>query len=187
MQKAKKIVFDDDGEIKEEVEVAQQPETVAELKPKTKKNRVEKRDNLRKKLMKREQEYFAKKFKKEAINEPEEENSVVEKSTANEDESVEETKESLARKLALQYLETFIVDKATWKFQKVRQTWILRNLYYQHQIDNDHFKQCLQYMANMGDRAKTETVQEAKQMLENQSEEITDTIRKRAKKIIKAL
>jgi adenylate kinase len=63
----KKVVFDDDGEVKEEIIGFQMIESApVELKPKTRKNRVEKRENLRKKLVKQEQEYFANKYQKEA-------------------------------------------------------------------------------------------------------------------------
>ncbi|KAJ2997345.1 hypothetical protein HDV02_005617 [Globomyces sp. JEL0801] len=123
------------------------------------------------------------------------------------DVTVSEDKETKAKKASLYYLSQFINDKQNWKFQKVRQTWILRNLYYQHQIDNAQFKNALLYMANMGSKAKAETIEEAKLMIEqaNNSKkqqedeqqegdekaieqmEITDTILKRAKKIVKQL
>lgn len=46
----------------------------------------------------------------------------------------EETKASKAKDAALAYLIQFINDKPNWKFQKVRQTWILRNLYFNNQV-----------------------------------------------------
>ncbi|KAJ3319886.1 hypothetical protein HDV06_005862 [Boothiomyces sp. JEL0866] len=100
-------------------------------------------------------------------------------------EATSTDKETSAKDAALAYLMTFIENKDQWKFQKVRQTWILQNLYYQHQIDNIHFKHTLTYLQGMGDRQKKETIEEAKIMLEKEG--ITDTIAKRAKKIIKQL
>lgn len=50
--------------------------------------------------------------------------------------------ESKAKTAALQYLDTFIKEKANWKFQKVRQVWILQNMYFSKQMDNDQFKDC---------------------------------------------
>ncbi|KAH9275136.1 hypothetical protein BASA83_002360 [Batrachochytrium salamandrivorans] len=56
--------------------------------------------------------------------------------------------------------------KRQWKFQKVRQIWILRNLYYQAMVTESQFQDALKYMKDMGVRAKEETITEANIILE---------------------
>lgn len=232
---AKKLKFGEDGQVAETIEGIEpelKPIVKQEPKKQNSQNKIEKRKKLMIKKVNEEKTYHdlqfgnkivteslkvptvteavsdakkkkpkkAKKAKNTKDSEPSEHNNI--------DESKEgiESKNSIAKSAAYAYLVSFVNDKANWKFQKVRQTWILRNLYYQHQIDNEHFNYCLKYMANMGDRAKKETLDEAKTLLlqENPmvpqddgepglsdqtaaSLDITDTIRKRAKKIIKLL
>jgi hypothetical protein len=231
---AKKLKFGEDGQVAETIEgIEPEMKSLVKLEPKkqNKQNKIEKRKKLMIKKVNQEKTYHnlqfgntteateaakvptvaeavsdTKKKKKAKKNKKEPklaEDVIAEESNEMKVESTE--KSEIARDAAYVYLASFVNDKANWKFQKVRQTWILRNLYYQHQIDNEHFNYCLKYMANMGERAKKETVDEAKILLlqenhsvsqEDAEEEtakevvaldITDTIRKRAKKIIKLL
>jgi hypothetical protein len=190
-----KIVFDESGTVSQLVNTTAAA-SLAQVKSKGKRRSVESRTMLRNKKVKLEKEFHEKQYGK--AEEKQESASQEPESKAPEaEESIKNTK---ARDAALGYLEQFVKDRKNWKFQKVRQTWILRNLYYQHQIDNEYFKMALKYMANMGERAKQETIEEAKSLLmadqstEEQGDQvskddasITDTIRKRAKKIIKLL
>jgi WKF domain len=65
------------------------------------------------------------------------------KDTITDKEPEKETKATRAKDAALYYLHLFTEDKSKWKFKKVRQAWILRNLYYEKQIDHINFKQYL--------------------------------------------
>jgi hypothetical protein len=179
MKMPKKLTFGEDGNVQEAIDEFKP----SNVKPKQKSkstNKIGKRKNLQKNKVIKEKEYFDKQFG---------DKKVIQDSKTVEDD--EQEKNNFAREAALNYLNTFVNDKPNWKFQKVRQTWILRNLYYQHEINNEHFKYALSYMLNMGEKAKKETVAEAKNFLESkaseESLEITDTIRKRAKKIVKLL
>ncbi|KAL5034790.1 hypothetical protein BDV3_004309 [Batrachochytrium dendrobatidis] len=71
-----------------------------------------------------------------------------------------------AKQAAMDYLDLFINNRKQWKFQKVRQIWILRNLYYQAMVTEKQFKDALSYMKDMGARAKEETIVEANTILE---------------------
>ena len=157
---------------------------------------MEKRNRLRNKKVNQEAEYHKNLFGKEPEIKQENEKELKTNDTQNEE--TKKTKDTdNAKEFALKYLEQFIVDKANWKFQKVRQKWILQNLYYQHQvliinkIDNAQFKNTLTYLKGMNGRAKQETIDEANLMIEQNNEtdsiQITNTILKRAKKILKIL
>lgn len=117
------------------------------------------------------------------------------------DDTVETTKDtaeesvvSKAKQQALAYLDLFIEDKPNWKFNKLRQTWILRNLYYQNEMDHAYFKLALQYMKNMGQKAKSETIDEAKILLDKLKPQLegskeldvsSNIVYKRCKKVLK--
>lgn len=61
------------------------------------------------------------------------------------------TTESKAKTAALHYLDTFTKDKANWKFQKVRQVWILQNMYFSKQMNNEQFKDCKWNLDHLSD------------------------------------
>ena len=48
-----------------------------------------------------------------------------------------------ARLAALQYLDQWTNDKSNWKFQKLRQIWLIENMYFSHQLDNEGFRKCM--------------------------------------------
>lgn len=79
---------------------------------------------------------------------------------------------------ALGYLKTFCKNKDEWKFKKVLQMWILRNLWFSNQIDDKHFKYALKYLKDLGDHAKRETTREARELtsrkIYNESDDIPD-------------
>jgi hypothetical protein len=76
---------------------------------------------------------------------------------------------------ALEYLEAFGTEK--WKFNKRKQIWLLRNMY---KVTPDEFRMLMGYMKNMGERAKEETREQARAMLERDG-----IYYKRAKKILR--
>lgn len=208
---SKKTVFHDDGSI-ETVHLAGSLELPLPEKPKreTEEQRHKEKERKKRKMLSKvvaEKEYHALKYglgtPSELEPQPSESRLAPEsapesaqepaKDDQDKDSGLAETKESKARQEALAYLDLFVQDKAKWKFQKVRQVWILQNMYFAHQMDNDGFKHCLVYLKvgssglsqGMGERQKKDTVREAKELLEQAN--ATDTIKKRAKKIIKTL
>lgn len=89
---------------------------------------------------------------------------------------------------ALLYLEKFINNRNEWKFKKRLQIWILRNIYYENEIDNIHYKYAIDYILNMSQKAKEETVLEANEIINKMKlEKVKLNIFKRAKKIFKIL
>ena len=110
--------------------------------------------------------------------------------TADTTENTEDTKLELTpqelkqQKLALSYLFQFH-SKQSWKFQKLRQIWLLNNMYYQHKMSNLEFKMMIEYCRNLSQGARKTTV-EMSRMLVGESG-MPPTVVKRAKKIIKLL
>ncbi|KAJ3001247.1 hypothetical protein HKX48_002987 [Thoreauomyces humboldtii] len=73
--------------------------------------------------------------------------------------------EGKRRAAAVEYLDKYVNNKAAWKFQKLRQVWILRNLWYTHQLNDEEFEMALKYVKNLSLQAREETVEEAKEIL----------------------
>ena len=93
-------------------------------------------------------------------------------------------KELKLKTASLDYLETFVKNKDKWKFQKMLQIWILQHMWFERHLNDAQFKQAIKYMHNMSSNAKQETVQDAKEILRDESNYSNITI-KRAKKIVK--
>eukprot|EP00658_Telonema_sp_P-2_P021093 TRINITY_DN1837_c0_g1_i2.p1 TRINITY_DN1837_c0_g1~~TRINITY_DN1837_c0_g1_i2.p1 ORF type:complete len:109 (-),score=39.93 TRINITY_DN1837_c0_g1_i2:417-743(-) len=64
------------------------------------------------------------------------------------------TEQGVAAREALAYLESFGSDG--WKFRKVRQTWLLQNLYDDNLVPEDHFPQGV---------SRDKTLQQAQEMV----------------------
>ncbi|TPX71777.1 hypothetical protein SpCBS45565_g00855 [Spizellomyces sp. 'palustris'] len=73
--------------------------------------------------------------------------------------------ESKRRQAAVEYLQQYVTDRENWKFQKVRQVWILRNLWYTHQLNDEAFALALQYIKDLSHKAREETIDEAKEII----------------------
>eukprot|EP00658_Telonema_sp_P-2_P021092 TRINITY_DN1837_c0_g1_i1.p1 TRINITY_DN1837_c0_g1~~TRINITY_DN1837_c0_g1_i1.p1 ORF type:complete len:118 (-),score=46.27 TRINITY_DN1837_c0_g1_i1:417-770(-) len=73
------------------------------------------------------------------------------------------TEQGVAAREALAYLESFGSDG--WKFRKVRQTWLLQNLYDDNLVPEDHFPQLLKYMAGLKGVSRDKTLQQAQEMV----------------------
>ncbi|KAI9096511.1 hypothetical protein DFS34DRAFT_144474 [Phlyctochytrium arcticum] len=73
--------------------------------------------------------------------------------------------EAKRRQAAIDYLQLFVNDKPNWKFQKVKQVWILRNMWYPHQIAESTLPLALEYIKGLSHKAREETMEEAKAIL----------------------
>ena len=67
-------------------------------------------------------------------------------------------KNNEARSESLQYLQTWsdsVTDKSiSWKFQKSKQVWLLKNMLYLEKVPAKSFKQMISYVASMTGEAK---------------------------------
>ncbi|KAI8822103.1 uncharacterized protein EV422DRAFT_525666 [Fimicolochytrium jonesii] len=79
--------------------------------------------------------------------------------------TAEKASDRKKRDAALEYLRLYVQNRSEWKFQKVRQVWILRNMWYSNQMDDKTFEMALEYVQNLGPRAREETVAEAKELV----------------------
>lgn len=80
---------------------------------------------------------------------------------------------------ALAYLKQWKDNKNEWHFQKVRQTWLLQNMYDDKLVDESHFELLLEYLQGLQGKAKEITVEKADKLLESDdtSSEAEDRIR----------
>lgn len=68
---------------------------------------------------------------------------------------------------ALRYLKTWNEDRASWKFEKCRQIWLLHNAYDETKVSQDIFPILLNYIASVKGGMRQGTIDIAKQKLEN--------------------
>ncbi|KAJ2471882.1 hypothetical protein GGI02_001977, partial [Coemansia sp. RSA 2322] len=73
------------------------------------------------------------------------------------------------RAAAHQYLRQWSDDRASWKFNKARQLWIIRHLYLESQVPNDVFDLAIQYLDGSGDVLRKSLVSDARLVAEPMS------------------
>ncbi|XP_019749338.1 protein cholesin [Hippocampus comes] len=66
-----------------------------------------------------------------------------------------------ASRQALDYLTCWADNRAAWKFQKTRQTWLLQNMFDSEQIRDEKFSVLLQYLEGLRGGSRDTTVQKA--------------------------
>ncbi|XP_076810200.1 uncharacterized protein LOC143452929 [Clavelina lepadiformis] len=103
------------------------------------------------------------------------------------DDEKEEIKS--AKDFALAYLETWRKDRNNWSFKKVRQVWLLHNLYNQDAVSDIHFNTLLDYLQGAKGSAKTKTIEDAENFFAEQDDESINNVIKqeRARRIIQHL
>jgi len=63
---------------------------------------------------------------------------------------------SRAQWQSLEYLKSWKLHRETWRFQKARQSWLLRNMYNKSSVTSEMFKLLLEYLVGLqGNRIKT--------------------------------
>ncbi|XP_031147235.1 uncharacterized protein C7orf50 homolog [Sander lucioperca] len=97
----------------------------------------------------------------------------------------------IAPQQALDYLTCWAENRAEWKFQKTRQTWLLQHIFDSQQIPDEKFSVLLQYLEGLRGGAKDITVQKALVQVEEsgQAPEDTDVQQRahRAREVIQLL
>jgi len=91
---------------------------------------------------------------------------------------------------AITYLLSWKEKTKDWKFKKLRQTWLLQSMYDKEKVSKAHFKILLDYLEDLKGASREQTLQEAKEFVENNedTEECTDKRKlKRALKVLKVL
>ena len=64
-----------------------------------------------------------------------------------------------------EYLETWKRTRTLWKFQKVRQVWLLQHMYNTEQVSNDTFAIMVEYLKGLKGAGRTATLAEAEKVL----------------------
>ncbi|GJJ76229.1 hypothetical protein EMPS_08588 [Entomortierella parvispora] len=66
----------------------------------------------------------------------------------------------------LQYLVEWKRSRDTWKFQKLRQVWLINNMYDDKQIPSTHWEIYLEYIHDLKGAARTSAINDAKKIVE---------------------
>lgn len=92
-------------------------------------------------------------------------------------------------KLASEYLKQWSDDRKNWKFQKVRQVWLLKHMYNQDQVSDDDFEILLLYLDGLKGKSREVTVKQAEDIMEkDEDNEGTEHVKtERARKIVQLL
>ncbi|XP_059509910.1 uncharacterized protein C7orf50 homolog isoform X1 [Stegostoma tigrinum] len=73
--------------------------------------------------------------------------------------------EPSASDLALEYLTRWSKKHKDWRFQKTRQTWLLKHIYDYHKISDKHFTMLLKYLNGLKGNAREVTIQKAEALM----------------------
>ncbi|XP_061911921.1 uncharacterized protein C7orf50 homolog [Entelurus aequoreus] len=88
---------------------------------------------------------------------------------------------SKASKIALDYLTCWAENREGWKFQKIRQTWLLQHMFDSEQVPDEKFSVMLEYIEGLRGGARETTVQKALVLVEESGQEDPD-VQKRAQR-----
>ncbi|XP_043567818.1 uncharacterized protein C7orf50 homolog isoform X1 [Chiloscyllium plagiosum] len=70
-----------------------------------------------------------------------------------------------ASDLALKYLKSWSKKRKNWRFQKTRQTWLLKHMYDRNKLSDKHFARLLKYLNGLKGNAREETIQKAEALM----------------------
>ncbi|TMS21903.1 protein cholesin [Larimichthys crocea] len=110
-----------------------------------------------------------------------------------EGETLEKTEASgpTAPQQALDYLTCWAENRAEWKFQKTRQTWLLQHMFDSEKIPDEKFSVLLEYLEGLRGGAKDTTVQKALVLVEESGQAPEDKVvqqrAQRAREVIQLL
>ncbi|XP_051876929.1 uncharacterized protein C7orf50 homolog isoform X2 [Pristis pectinata] len=85
----------------------------------------------------------------------------------------EKPQKSSACDLALEYLRKWSKKHKEWRFQKIRQTWLLQHMYDCDQISDKHFTLLLSYLEGLKGNARDVTIQKTEALIK-ESDTIDD-------------
>lgn len=86
-----------------------------------------------------------------------------------------EASEPTAPQQALDYLTCWAENRAEWKFQKTRQTWLLQHMFHSEKIPDEKFSVLLQYLEGLRGGARDTTVQKAMVLVEESGQAPEDS------------
>ncbi|XP_075930346.1 protein cholesin [Petromyzon marinus] len=107
-----------------------------------------------------------------------------------------------AAELSLEYLKSWATDKEQWKFQKLRQTWLLQHMYDAEKVPDSYFRILLKYLAGLKGQAKDTTIEKAESIMrkseveeeeeaekaeEEKGNHVDEEKKKRVRKVLKML
>ncbi|RHZ89186.1 hypothetical protein Glove_18g101 [Diversispora epigaea] len=72
---------------------------------------------------------------------------------------------SIATKTALHYLVEWKFHNSNWKFQKIRQIWLLKHVYDKNMFPDEFFQIFLEYITDMTGHARESTLKEAQNII----------------------
>lgn len=97
------------------------------------------------------------------------------------------TYKSYAVHPALDYLRTWHSNREYWSFKKVRQSWLLQNLFDQEKIPDEDFSTLIKYLQGLKGSSREKTVKMAEQRMEENTDELDSVIDFRAQQVIQLL
>ncbi|XP_054622982.1 uncharacterized protein C7orf50 homolog isoform X2 [Dunckerocampus dactyliophorus] len=94
-----------------------------------------------------------------------------------------------AAKQALDYLTCWADSRADWRFQKIRQTWLLQHMFDSDQVPDDRFTVLLQYIEGLRGGARDTTVKKALELVQESGQEDPNVHQRaqRAREVIQML
>lgn len=87
----------------------------------------------------------------------------------------------------LSYLRTWNNDKQNWNFKKVRQVWLLQNMFDQQQISDEDFRILLKYLEGLKGTAKDKTIEMAEQRIDSGTGEQDAVVESRVRHVLQLL
>jgi len=88
---------------------------------------------------------------------------------------------------ALEYLKLWKNDRKKWRFKKVKQIILIKNMYKCDKIDDDHFEMLLAYLESAKGMVVTKTLEKAVEYISKDEDDKEDEVEKRMKMIVKRL
>lgn len=96
--------------------------------------------------------------------------------------------ETTLRSKALNYLSKWKYNKTDWKFEKLRQVWLVQNLYDSSKIEDKFWETIVEYFNSAQGKVREKILKEAIKIVETEDIELNDQVKfQRAKDIVQSL
>ncbi|KXJ16869.1 uncharacterized protein C7orf50 homolog [Exaiptasia diaphana] len=94
-----------------------------------------------------------------------------------------------AAEQALLYLKTWKKNRSEWTFKKVRQVWLLKNMFNQTKVPDKKFKVLLQYLEGLKGSSRETTIAKAETVINNETgtDDQSDVRLERARRLLQIL
>lgn len=87
----------------------------------------------------------------------------------------------------LDYLHTWYTNRQHWNFKKVRQIWLLQNMFDQEQIPDEDFCILLKYLEGLKGAAKDKTIEMAEKRIESDTGDHDAVVESRVQQVLQLL